>query len=326
MRRRIAIIQGHPDPAKIHYGHALADAYAKGATDAGHEVRRINVADLDFALLRTQADWLQGAVPSGLAEANQDLLWAEHLVIIFPLWLGSMPALLKGFLEQVLRVNANPDATGSTTSDYTKPLRGTSVRIIVTMGMPAFSFRVFYLSHGVRFIERNIFKFCGAGPVRTRIIGMVEGPAKARARWLARMTNTDASPADGRTLTQMTCDEIEPRLLSGGSGLALGFGAGNAKLLVQHLHHGQRLRACDGIVNTFAVTSCIYQTFVTQHTQLLRQRWLMNVQRFLQVAYAAFPLCDLAKQHQAVGIGQRLQHAASAGGRGAHRVKVNCGG
>ena len=29
--------------------------------------------------------------------------WAEHLVFLFPLWLGDMPAVLKGFLEQLMR-------------------------------------------------------------------------------------------------------------------------------------------------------------------------------------------------------------------------------
>ena len=41
MTRRIAIIQGHPDPAGHHLLHAMADAYAEGATVAGHEARRI---------------------------------------------------------------------------------------------------------------------------------------------------------------------------------------------------------------------------------------------------------------------------------------------
>ena len=48
MTRRIAIIQGHPDPAGHHLLHAMADAYAEGATVAGHEVRRIEVAKLEL--------------------------------------------------------------------------------------------------------------------------------------------------------------------------------------------------------------------------------------------------------------------------------------
>ena len=48
MGKRITIIQGHPDTAARHFGHALADAYAEGAQAVGHEVRRIEVAQLDY--------------------------------------------------------------------------------------------------------------------------------------------------------------------------------------------------------------------------------------------------------------------------------------
>ena len=47
-----ALIQGHPDPRGGHFCHALAGAYADAARQAGHEVRVIDVARLDFALLR----------------------------------------------------------------------------------------------------------------------------------------------------------------------------------------------------------------------------------------------------------------------------------
>ena len=85
MIRRIAIIQGHPDPAGHHLLHALADAYAGGATAAGHEVRRIEVAGLDFPLLRTQVDFESGALPPALAQPREDMRWAEHWVFLFPL-------------------------------------------------------------------------------------------------------------------------------------------------------------------------------------------------------------------------------------------------
>lgn len=54
MTRRIALIQAHPDAAGGHLCHALAQAYADGAARAGHEVRVIDVAHLDFPLLRSR--------------------------------------------------------------------------------------------------------------------------------------------------------------------------------------------------------------------------------------------------------------------------------
>jgi putative NADPH-quinone reductase len=57
----IVIIQGHPDPAGGHLCHALADAYAQGAEQAGHTVIRIEVANLPFPWLRTAKDFEAGS-------------------------------------------------------------------------------------------------------------------------------------------------------------------------------------------------------------------------------------------------------------------------
>src|SRR5215467_4279274 len=103
MARRIAIIQCHPDPTRHHLLHALGDAYAEGAIRAGREVRRAEVAKLEFPLLRTQEDFESGTVPPALAGPQDDMRWAEHWVFVFPLWHGTMPALLKGFLEHIFR-------------------------------------------------------------------------------------------------------------------------------------------------------------------------------------------------------------------------------
>ncbi len=80
MPRRIAIIQGHPDPAGHHLLHAMADAYAETAMAAGHQVRRIDVANLEFPLLRTQEDFEKGVVPPILVAPQDDMRWAEHWV------------------------------------------------------------------------------------------------------------------------------------------------------------------------------------------------------------------------------------------------------
>jgi putative NADPH-quinone reductase len=184
--RRITIIQGHPDPQPVHFGHALADAYAAAAVAAGHEVRRIEVAQLDFPVLHNQAEWNDGRLPAGLREAQAAIAWADHLVLIFPLWLGTMPALLKAFLEQVLRPGFALLYRGSRFPQ--KGLSGKSARVVVTMGMPAFWYRWFFRAHGVRSLERNILKFCGIAPVRESLVGLVESKdAATRRRWLRRV-------------------------------------------------------------------------------------------------------------------------------------------
>ena len=185
--RRILLIQGHPDAGSRHLGHALADAYAEAASAAGHEVRRVEVAQLEFPWLRSQADWQHGPVPVALAPVQQDVLWAQHLVFVFPLWLGDMPALLKAFLEQLARpgfafkeAEDNPFAV--------KALSGRSARVVVTMGMPAAVYRWFYRAHSVKSLERNILGFVGITPVSATLIGGVDGLGSAGVqRWLSKL-------------------------------------------------------------------------------------------------------------------------------------------
>jgi putative NADPH-quinone reductase len=184
--RRILIIQGHPDASATHFGHALAAAYADGARAAGHAVKTIEVARLDFPLLRSKNDWDTGLVPDALRPTQDAIGWADHLVLFFPLWLGGMPALLKGFLEQVARPGfalSTPEGKGLPK----KLLTGRSARLVVTMGMPAVVYRWVFRAHGLKALERNILGFVGIAPIHESLVGMVEGEAKGRERWLLRM-------------------------------------------------------------------------------------------------------------------------------------------
>ena len=195
MARRIAIIDGHPDPDRSRFGHALAQAYEAGAHEAGHEVQRITVATLDFPLLRTAADFRTATPSPAIRGCQETLAWAQHWVILYPLWLGSMPALLKGFFEQVCRPGfAIGEARGRGLPR--KLLSGRSARVIVTMGMPSFFYRWYYRAHSLKSLERNILAFVGVSPVRAMVIGTVEDAATAtRAKWLqqARRYGVDGS-------------------------------------------------------------------------------------------------------------------------------------
>lgn len=190
MGKRILLIQGYPDSDNPHFCHALDDAYAQGAASAGHAVRRIDVGKLEFPLLRSQADWEHGDVPAGLKDSQESLLWAEHIVLFFPLWLGDMPALLKGFLEQVARPGFA--FSGDARNPFSaKGLKGRSARVVVTMGMPAAVYRFFYRSHSIKSLERNILGFVGIGPIDESLIGLVaelkEGAAQKHLRKMAAL-------------------------------------------------------------------------------------------------------------------------------------------
>lgn len=184
--KRITIVQGHPDPAGGHFVNALADAYERAARDTGHQVKRIDVARLSFPLLHNADEWQWQPPAESIAAAQQAIAWAGHVVILYPLWLGDMPALLKAFFEQTLRPgfaigNAAPGRLPK------KLLAGRSARVVVTMGMPALFYKLYYRAHTLKSLKRNILEFCGVSPVRATVIGMVEGSKEARDGWLTRL-------------------------------------------------------------------------------------------------------------------------------------------
>lgn len=193
MSKQILLIQGHPDSSQPHLVHALASSYRAGAEGAGHPVRQINVAELDFPLLRSQHAWEKGAVPASLEPAQADIAWAQHIVFFFLLWLGDMPALLKGFLEQVARPGFafTREAGGSPWGE--KALTGRSARVVVTMGMPALVYRWYFRAHSIKSLERNILGFVGIAPVHETLIGLT-GDMKASdaAKWLAKLKRLGA--------------------------------------------------------------------------------------------------------------------------------------
>lgn len=186
--KRIVVLQGHPDPEERHFGLALADAYAEGALASRHAVRVVQIGQLDFPLLRSKQAWESGELPPALRPAQEAIGWAEHLVLFFPLWLGGMPALTKGFLEQVARPGFAL-ARGEGAGMGQKLLKGRSARVVVTMGMPALVYRWYFRAHSLKALERNILGFVGISPVHETLIGSVESLSERQRRdWLDKLT------------------------------------------------------------------------------------------------------------------------------------------
>ena len=172
--------------------HALAKAYRSGAESSGHEVHVIPVAELSFPLIRNKEDFEKGQRPIAIRQAQTTIHSSDHLLLVYPLWLGTMPAILKGFLEQLFRYDFafEPKPGGR----FEKKLTGRSARVVITMGMPALVYRWYFGAHSLKSLERNILKFAGINPVRESLFGMVENvDAAKRTRWLERMRSLGAA-------------------------------------------------------------------------------------------------------------------------------------
>lgn len=182
---RIAIIVGHARHNTL--CEALGRAYRRGAQAGGHDAALFVTSAMTFDPVLHEGFERVQPLEKDLQAAHDTVLAADHLVIIFPLWFGDLPAILKGFLERVLQPEM---VEAAKQRKFVKPLKGKSARIIVTMGMAGFVYRWRYGAHAVKMLKRNILGFVGAGPVRTTVYGNVEGvTGEHREAWIGEVEN-----------------------------------------------------------------------------------------------------------------------------------------
>lgn len=190
MGKRVVVIQGHPGSQS--FCAALAERYVDAAQQAGHEVRLCRLGALQFdPILREGYQKIQPLEPD-LQQAQADILWAEHLVWVYPIWWGGIPALLKGFLDRVMLPGfAFKYRPGKAFPE--KLLQGRTADLLVTMDTPPWYYRWVYRMPGLNQMRRTTLAFCGIRPLKTLTFGPVlDSTAKQRERWLERASRLGA--------------------------------------------------------------------------------------------------------------------------------------
>lgn len=183
--KKILIINGHPD--KESYNFALAAAYKKGALSSGAEVKELVLRDLDFDSNLEFGYRKRTELEPDLLEAQEYLKWADHLVWVYPVWWGSVPALLKGFLDRVLLPGfAFKKREGSLWWD--KYFVGKTSRIICTMDQPPWYYVLFNGRPSHTAMKKLTMKFIGVKSVKITAIGPIRLSKDAfREKWLQRV-------------------------------------------------------------------------------------------------------------------------------------------
>jgi NAD(P)H dehydrogenase (quinone) len=179
---KIAIMVGNPQ--RDSYSEALGEAYQRGAESGGHEARLFVLARMNFdAILREGYRRLQPLEPD-LVAAREAFLACDHVVFVFPLWCGDMPAIMKGFIERLLQPDLLAIQAAGGKASW-KVFKGKSARIIMTMGMPGLIYRWYFGAHALKLLKRNILHFVGIKPVSSTIYGMIETVGdERRKQWL----------------------------------------------------------------------------------------------------------------------------------------------
>ena len=191
MGSRIVIIQGQTVPTGGHLCHALADSYARGAAAAGQEIRRIDDAHLEVPILRTQDDFENSTPVASIRAAQEDIQWAQRLMIIHPLCHSGIPALLWALFEQTFRYGFFAERSTPEKRWPKRPLRGRSAHIVITMGMPALFYRWDMHLHGLKMFTGGVLWWSGITPARSTLIGSIGNLTDAKAKVCMNRLNAD---------------------------------------------------------------------------------------------------------------------------------------
>lgn len=180
---KIFILLGHSDRETL--SGALADCYETNALAAGYEVRRQNLGEMDFdPILHDGYKKIQALEPD-LHTFCDNLRWAEHIVIVYPTWWSSMPALLKGLFDRSwLPQTAFRFADHGLT--WKKLLKGRTARVITSSNTAPLIMRFMYGSPTAT-LELAILRFSGIR-ARSTLFGPSErASVRTRARWFRKV-------------------------------------------------------------------------------------------------------------------------------------------
>ncbi|MBD9654729.1 NAD(P)H-dependent oxidoreductase [Pseudomonas sp. PDM12] len=160
--KRILMIIGSPKSDSL--CHSLAEAYALGARTEGHVVRQMRLSEMSFDPVLHEGYSQSQALEPDLLEAQRQIHWAQHLVFVYPVWWGGLPAQLKGFFDRVL-LPGFAFKYRSNSQSWDKLLSGRSADLLVTLDTPSWYFRWVYGAPAHRQMKRTILGFCG---IKTR--------------------------------------------------------------------------------------------------------------------------------------------------------------
>lgn len=190
MSKKIAIIVGHPDAES--YNFAIAEAYKTGAEKSGADVRMIFIKDLAFNPNLEFGYRKRTELEPDLIESQNTLKWADHIVWIYPVWWGSVPAIMKGFIDRVLLPGfAFKKREGSVWWD--KYFTGKTSRLICTLDQPPWYYTLINGAPSHKAMKKLTMNFIGVSSVKITSIGPIRlSKEKFRKGWLDKIERLGA--------------------------------------------------------------------------------------------------------------------------------------
>ncbi|AUC16114.1 NAD(P)H dehydrogenase [Tenacibaculum sp. SZ-18] len=181
----VLIINGHPDEES--FNSALSESYYQGAKLSNTQVEVINLRDLKFNPSLQFGYRKRTELEPDLKVAVEQIKNTDHLVWVFPIWWGGMPAILKGFIDRTFL----PGITFEIKEGKFQPkklLKRKTARLIITSDSPRWYYRVFINRPVINQFKKAILGFCGVKPTKVTYISVIKhSNIKQREAWLQKV-------------------------------------------------------------------------------------------------------------------------------------------
>ena len=186
--KKVFILLGHPDKSGI--SGAFADAYEAGAREGGHIVERMNLGEMQFDPILHRGYRAKQELEPDLVKFQQLVTWADHFVVIHPVWWVGMPAGLKGLFDRAWLPGSAfryiKMKNGHRTIFWHRLYRGKTARTIIASGTQPLLVRLLPGNVNAQ-LRWGILWFAGFS-VRSSWYGPSENvPEYRKVRWLAHI-------------------------------------------------------------------------------------------------------------------------------------------
>ena len=186
---KISIILAHPKPGS--FNHAIANTAAAELQQFGHDVRLHDLCQEQFnpvlPAAELDADPKLGSV---VRQHCHEIAEANGIVIVHPNWWGMPPAILKGWIDRVLRPEvayrfvANDQGEGVPQG----LLRARSAIVFNTANTPEDRERAWFGDPLEILWKKCVFDLCGIKNVQRRTFSVIiTSTPEQRAKWLAEV-------------------------------------------------------------------------------------------------------------------------------------------
>ncbi|AXV65489.1 flavodoxin family protein [Pseudoalteromonas lipolytica] len=187
--KRILVINANPKLTSL--CKSLAEQYAAVAIKK-HDVKHVNIGDLNFEInLAESYDKVIDLEPC-LADLQEKILWSEHIVIVSPVWWGTMPAKFKGAIDRVFLPGFSFKYVEGK-SIPKKLLKGRTSELLITLDTPAFWYK--YIQGNVIYknFKHCILDFSGIKNKTTTYFGpVINSSSNKRKVWLEKAARLGA--------------------------------------------------------------------------------------------------------------------------------------